>query len=83
MKSAEDYFNENYGKDHLDRCIELNDKQSIYSLMEEFADSLVKNLIIPDIVKAKRREAPVCRTCDGTRLVYIDDVIKNTLCPDC
>lgn len=25
----------------------------------------------------------VCRTCKGTGLVYIDDVIKNTLCPDC
>ncbi len=26
---------------------------------------------------------PVCRTCDGTGLIYIDNVIKNTLCPDC
>ena len=25
----------------------------------------------------------VCHTCKGTGLVYIDDVIKNTLCPDC
>lgn len=25
----------------------------------------------------------VCRTCKGTRLVYIDEKIGNTLCPDC
>jgi len=25
----------------------------------------------------------VCRTCNGTKLVYIDNIIKSTLCPDC
>ena len=32
---------------------------------------------IPDV------SSHVCHTCKGTGLVYIDDVIKNTLCPDC
>ncbi len=45
--NAEEYFTKNYGKRHLERCIELNDTQSIYALMEEFADSEVKNLTIP------------------------------------
>lgn len=44
MIKAEEYFDKNYGKDHLKRCIELNDIQSIYHLMEEFADYSVKNL---------------------------------------
>jgi len=26
---------------------------------------------------------PVCHTCNSTGLVYIDEEIKNTLCPDC
>ena len=40
-------------------------------------------LPIQRVVKEKRSETPVCPICKGTRLVYIDDVIKNTLCPDC
>jgi hypothetical protein len=52
MKSAEEYLNKNYGKAHLDRCIELNDKQSIFALMEEFADSEVKNLTMHVVIES-------------------------------
>ena len=31
----------------------------------------------------REREEPVCPTCNGTGIVYIDEDIKNTLCPDC
>lgn len=52
---------------------------------EEFNDFLsgAKQLILPVVSKVERSETPVCHTCKGTGLIYVDDVIKNTLCPDC
>lgn len=48
MISAEEYLKKEYNANHLKRCIELNDVQSIYSLMEEFADNTkpVKSVVL-------------------------------------
>ena len=74
----------------LELAQELNktDKQIACSMivndMEKLIDSYVtKQLNLHSVVKTKRSEVPVCRTCNGTGLVYIDEKIKNTLCPDC
>lgn len=36
--SSEEYFNNEYGKDHIKNVVEMKDFVSLYGLMNEFAD---------------------------------------------
>ena len=71
MISAEEYFKKEYDANHLKRCIELNDVQSIYSLMEEFADNTkpVKSVVL-DLVSKRFRVTYY--SCDQALSVIIE-----------
>ena len=49
MKSTEEYLKENNKLADFERAVVLNDLQSIYSIVEDFVDSEVKNCSIPDV----------------------------------
>lgn len=82
MISAEEYFKKEYGEGHIKRAIELNDLQSIYALMEEFADNTMQvknNDLLHDVgVREFECDDVVC-TNDGKMWVITeidgDDVL--------
>ena len=45
---AEDYFDKEYGVGHIETVIDLNDFDSLYGLMEEYAEH--KNKELQDII---------------------------------
>ena len=38
MQKAKEYFDKKYGVDHIKTVIEMNDMNSLYGLMEEYAE---------------------------------------------
>ena len=40
--NAEEYFNKEYGKGHIDSVVNMSDTESLYGLMEEYANLKLK-----------------------------------------
>lgn len=64
-----------YSDSHIDDPITTRLIYDVMKIVEDHAAN--SSNVIHDV------SGPVCETCNGTGLVYIDAKIKNTLCPDC
>ena len=54
---AREYFEKEYGHEHIEMVVEMKDWVSLYGLMDEFAEWKVKNCSIPAVIKS------VCDQC--------------------
>jgi hypothetical protein len=77
-------------KEYIDKLKEIETlvELSIGTTMTEDKATDIYAVTNDLMCKVKKLNKPavrnhVCHTCKGTGLVYIDDGIKNTLCPDC
>jgi hypothetical protein len=50
MQKAKEYFDEEYGTNHIKEVVEMGDIVSIYGLMEEYAEKILKALRKNDVV---------------------------------
>lgn len=79
MISAEEYFKKEYGEGHIKRAIELNDLQSIYTLMEEFADNTmqVKNNDLLHSVSERYPKDCLMQYPDGWYVCFLNKITKK------
>lgn len=79
---AREYFEKEYGHEHIETVVEMKDWFSLYGLMDEFAEWKVKNCSIPDVMKSvctcenseKEKEGSVpvyCNNCNA----YVQTVL--------
>ena len=77
MQKAKEYFENNYGKGHIESVTEMKDFISLYALIEEYAQEQVKLFAIPDVINwaAVNERLPnrktLCLTIDETDDYYI------------
>ena len=74
---AREYFEKEYGHEHIETVVEMKDWFSLYGLMDEFAEWKVKNCSRPAVVG--RSEQLVCGDCAEGR----DEFAPEWECPKC
>jgi hypothetical protein len=73
MEEVKQYFDKAYGKEHIKNVVDLKDLDSIYWLMQEYAES--KQSPITAVVQAKPEK--ICGSCGET------NDSKNVFCFYC
>jgi hypothetical protein len=71
---AKEYFEKEYGHEHIEMVTEMKDWVSLYGLMDEFAEWKVKNCSIPAVISS------VC-TCRNAELEK--DSLVPVYCHNC
>ena len=64
MKTPKEYFDKEYGPDHIKEVVEMGDIVSIYALMEEYAEKILKDLRKNEVVGRSEQLKAVERLID-------------------
>lgn len=73
METPKEYFDKEYGKEHIQSVIDLKDSESLYGLMQEFSDNQRRELLIAFTEFVNDQLAP----SDMFSSKWIDDFFKN------
>ena len=74
---AREYFEKEYGHEHIEIVVEMKDWVSLYGLMDEFAEWKVKNCSIPAVMGEL-----TCDNC-GCHPNTIYTTSKGRFCESC
>ena len=80
METPKEYFDREYGTEHISEVIDQKDLVSMYGLIDEYAQYRVKILPISDVVISEERVELVC---DCKKYPHVYDYDNKPYCSNC